>query len=143
MRNFANKLWNIARFFLLNFEGKKDVPFFDNSMQKILPEEDKKILQDLHDLVHDVNMDMEKYRFSEAAQKLYEFAWHRVADVYIESIKERLKNGDIIALSVFRHVILTILKLLHPFMPFITETIWGQMPKKYTDMLIVSPWPTE
>lgn len=142
MRNFANKLWNMARFFMMNYEGKQDVPFYDISMNVAAPE-DKKILKDLAVITHGVTRDMEKFRFSDAAQKIYDFTWHTVADIYIETIKERLKNGDIMALSIFRHVLLTILKLLHPFMPFVTETIWDQLPKKHTDMLIISPWPTE
>jgi valyl-tRNA synthetase len=143
MRNFANKLWNIARLFLMNMESAniKELPFYDKKMYKSLPEGDKQILNDLNQLIKDVTRGIEKYRFSDAAQKIYEFAWHEFADNYLEENKEQFKNGDIQALSVFRHVLLNVLKLLHPFMPFITEEIWGMMPRKTKDPLIISSWP--
>jgi valyl-tRNA synthetase len=91
-------------------------------------------------LVAGVTKDIERYRFSDASQKLYEFTWHTLADVHLEKNKERFNAGDAQALSVLRHVFLTILKLLHPFMPFITEELWGNInPSKIP--LIISPWP--
>ncbi len=143
MRNFANKLWNIERFLEMSLTSVNEVPFYTNEMHKTLTNpNDKRIISELNMLAAAVTHDIETYRFSDAAQKLYEFAWHTLADVHVEKNKERFKSGDIQALSVLRHVLLTILKLLHPFMPFVTEEIWRVMPKKSTDPLIVSPWPT-
>ncbi len=145
MRNFANKLWNIARFIKMNLEApnlKSQIPFYDEHMQKELKNpNDKRIISELHMLTACISRDMEHYRFSDAAQKLYDFTWHTLADVFIEQNKERYKTGDIQALAVLRHVFLTILKLLHPFMPFVTEEIWRNLPKKSADPLIVSRWP--
>jgi len=143
MRNFANKLWNIARLLLMNIEAAniKELPFYDKKIHKSLPDRDKKIISDINALISSVTKDIEKYRFSDASQKIYEFAWHEFADKYLEENKERFKNGDIQALSVFRHVLLNILKLLHPFMPFITEEIWSKIPKKFDTPLVISSWP--
>jgi valyl-tRNA synthetase len=143
MRNFANKLWNIARLLLMNIEAAniKELPFYDKKMYKSLPDRDKKIISDLNALISDVTKDIEKYRFSDAAQRIYEFTWHEFADKYLEENKERFKNGDELGLAVFRHVLLNILKLLHPFMPFITEKIWSIIPRIITDPLIISFWP--
>jgi len=163
MRNFGNKLWNIARLFLMNMEipqpnpqtdddqttSQKSnthqpylaIPFYDQSMYTSLSEPDQKIITDLNTLISDVTKDIEKYRFSDSAQKIYEFTWHRFADQYLEENKERFKEQNVTALAVFRHVLLHVLKLLHPFMPFITEEIWGKMPRKTHDPLIISSWP--
>lgn len=145
MRNFANKVWNIGRFFIMNYQSSvisnRTIPFYDKSMDDLLSENDKQILKELNKLIQSVTKDMEQYRFSDAAQKLYDFVWHRIADQYLEENKERFKEGNMEALSVFRHVLLTILKLLHPFMPFVTEEIWEKMPKKFETPLMISPWP--
>lgn len=143
MRNFANKLWNMARFLQMNLDAiEKEVSFYSQTTHKTLTSpEDKRIISELNMLTASVTKNIEKYRFSDAAQQLYEFSWHRIADVYIEANKERFKNGDEQGLAVFRHVFLTLLKLLHPFMPFVTEEIWGKIPHKTTMPLIISPWP--
>lgn len=139
MRNFANKLWNIARFVQMNI-GKKHIPFYNQSM-KLTNTGDKKIIKEMNSLVAAVTKHIDRYRFSDAAQTLYQFAWHSFADSYLEKNKERFKKGDAQALSVLRHVFLTTLKLLHPFMPFVTEEIWGKMPRKYAEPLLISSWP--
>jgi valyl-tRNA synthetase len=139
MRNFANKLWNIGRFMLMNFENKP-LPFYDASM-KLTDASDKKILADLKALIGAVTKNMEAYRYSDAAKKIYDFSWHKLADIHLEKNKERFKAGDEQALAVLRHVYVTLLKLLHPFMPFVTEEIWGKMPRKTDTPLIVSSWP--
>ncbi len=140
MRNFSNKLWNIGRFLLLNLEGK-DVPWFDNKMAG-LTIQDKTVLKSLQTLVRSTTSDVENFRFGQASENLYHFIWHELADKYIESSKERIKNNEAVVLSVLRHVFLNCLKLLHPFMPFVTEEIWLLLPRKYNDPLIVSSWPT-
>jgi valyl-tRNA synthetase len=86
-----------------------------------------------------VNKNLEKYRFSDAGEDIYHFMWHELADKYIENVKDR-EDKDV-ALSVFRHVYLACLKLLHPFMPFVTEVIWEEMPRKHDGDLISSKWP--
>ncbi len=139
MRNFANKIWNIARFIVMNLENSK---LNDQiSTKELKNPDDKKIIKELNKLTKSVAKNMETYRFSDAAQKIYDFTWHRLADVYLEKNKERFKNGDPQALAIILHVYRTILKLLHPFMPFVTEEIWGKLPRKLTDPLIISKWP--
>lgn len=141
MRNFSNKLWNIGRFLLLNL-GDKDVPWFDKKVAD-LTTDDKNILKSLQALINSTTSDLEKFRFGQASENLYHFVWHELADKYIESSKERIKTGDVVVLSVLRHVFLNCLKLLHPFIPFVTEEIWGLLPRKKSDPLIISPWPSE
>jgi valyl-tRNA synthetase len=133
MRNFANKIWNIARLFLMNMEG----------VTQELPKQsqDTEIMKKLNTVITNVTHCIEKYRFSDAAQTLYEFTWHTVADVYLEENKEMFKQKNLHALADYRHILITLLKLLHPFMPFVTESIWGHIPRKHSDPLIISSWP--
>ena len=131
----------MARFFLMMQEKSGITNLkFSNSQMEGLQKEDIKILKELNGITKKMTTLLEKYRFSEAADLIYEFMWHQVADVYIEQVKTR--EDKKVALSVLRHVLLTGLKLLHPFMPFVTEAIWREMPKKHEEMLIVSKWPT-
>jgi len=142
MRNFGNKIWNIGRFILINLEAsKKKVPFYNSKMDAKLTKEDKEILKDLNRLVKETTKLIEKYRFDLAAEGIYHFLWHRFADEYLEYSKVRIKEGDEIILAVLRHVYLNCLKLLHPFMPFVTEEIWQKFPKKTKDPIIISIWP--
>ncbi len=144
-RNFANKLWNMARFMLLMIDDLKkegkDVCDFSKLDKNKLSSEDKEILNNLKDLTNNVNSNLEKYRFSDAADAIYQFMWHEVADKYIELVKGR-EDKDV-ALTVLGHVLKTGLKLLHPFMPFITEAIWENIPKSEAEkeLLISSKWP--
>ncbi len=141
MRNFANKIWNIGRFVLMNFEGR-DVPWYDEKLhKKLIDPHDKRIITELNMMAASVTKHMENYRFPDATQRIYDFTWHRLADVHVEKNKERFKNGDPLALAVLLHVYVTILKLLHPFMPFVTEAIWSSIPKESPDPLIISFWP--
>ena len=145
MRNFANKLWNIARFITLNLEApnsKHQIPIYDETLHKQLKNPgDKRIISEMNMLTAGVTKDIERYRFSDAAQKLYDFTWHTLADVYLEKNKDRLKIGDAQAIAVVRHVFMTILKLLHPFMPFVTEALYQKIPGWDGVPLIISPWP--
>ena len=160
MRNFANKLWNIARFINMNLEAarqdsgnpedsrnqteKHKVPLYDEKMHKQLKNpNDKRIISELNMLVAAVTKDIERYRFSDAAQKIYDFAWHTVADVHLEKNKDRFKDGDAHAIAVLQHVFITILKLLHPFIPFVTEELYQKVPGWDGTPLIVSPWPSK
>lgn len=127
------------RFYLMMAEQYgKDIPWYEPGMDG-LSKDDKEILKQLNAIIKKVTTLLEKFRFSEAADTIYEFVWHTVADVYIEQVKAR--DDKVVALSVLHHVLLMNLKLLHPFIPFVTEAIWQEMPRKYNDMLIVSKWP--
>ncbi|PIS22204.1 valine--tRNA ligase, partial [candidate division WWE3 bacterium CG08_land_8_20_14_0_20_41_10] len=144
MRNFANKIWNMARFFLLELDKfkestGKELDFYSQDQYVILPESDKKIIDNLNTLIKSVDENLAKYRFADAAEGIYHFMWDELASKYLEELKSR-EDKDI-ALSVFRYIFLTCLKLLHPFMPFITEEIWGHLPKKTDGPLIISTWP--
>lgn len=139
-RNFGNKLWNMARFYLMmaeKFGG--EIGWYESKM-KGLTESDEEILGKLNEAIKSVDELLEKFRFAEAADTIYHFMWDEVAAKYLEEVKDRADLA--VALSVLRHIILTGLKLLHPFMPFVTEAIWKEMPRMKNEMLIVSKWPS-
>ncbi len=136
-KKFANKLWNIARF---TFSMSKDQKITKYTKNSKIEKEDKRIIESLGKTIKKVDESLEKFRFSDAADSIYQFIWHDLADKYIEHIKTR-ENKDI-ALGILFFVLQESLKLLHPFMPFITETIW-QEGKNYFDspLLITAKWP--
>ncbi len=136
-RNFANKVWNIARFTKLNLEPS--IRNYQPPDTKNLKSEDKGILKELDQLAKKVTGDLDNYRFSQAGEAIYRFTWHRLADVYIEGIKDRLEEGDQEAQETLLTVVKTCLKLLHPFMPFVTEAVWQELGGE--DLLITAPWP--
>lgn len=141
-RNFANKLWNMARFMLMMMGDFEEGTVFSYD-EKLLSDTDKEILENLKNLIEQVNLSLEKYRFSDASDLIYQFMWHEIADKYIEHVKslegEEKKN----ALSVLRFVYVSGLTLLHPFMPFVTEAIWESISKLdgEQELLISSTWP--
>jgi len=137
MRNFTNKLYNLTRFFLL-YKANKKIPPFSKKLK--LNSQDKKILVLLNKLVKKINTDFANYRFGLVLEEIYQFAWHEFADVYIEKIKPRLRNKQTTPLSITQHILETILKLLHPFMPFVTEELYNKIAKN-KDPLIIAPWP--
>ncbi len=138
-RNFGNKLWNMARFFFMMSE-KLETPITNNQIpNKGLQKSDTEIIKMLNETITSVDKLLGEFRFAEAGDTIYHFMWDEVAAKYLEEVKTREDLG--VALSVLRHVILTGLKLLHPFMPFVTEAIWKEMPKENEVMLIVSKWP--
>ena len=112
---------------------------------KDIEESDQKILAELNNFTNDVTKDMEEYRFYIAAEKLYHYLWHTLADIIIEESKPVFSGNDKAAkLSkqwTLYFILTTCLKLLHPFAPFVTEEIWQSLPEKDSDMLIVSKWP--
>lgn len=126
-KHFANKIWNMARFMLLMIEqSNAKITAFDAIEKKQLKEEDKQIIKSLQKLIKSVDTYLKKYRFADAGEAIYQFMWHELADTYIEQVKNR---GDKeVALSVLHYVYITSLKLLHPFMPFVTEEIYQKMP---------------
>lgn len=136
-RNFANKLWNAARFVLMylgddyKFEG----------LPKELALEDKWIISKVNTLAKDVTANLEKFELGVAIQKLYDFIWDVFCDWYIEISKIRLQSGEgaDTAKAVLVYVLTDILKLLHPFMPFITEEIYQAIPHD-TESIMISKW---
>ena len=146
MRNFANKIWNAARFVLSQINTDPKQIFADNvranplsNPRKSSHPDDQWILQELNKTVKIVTRQIETYRFGQAAEEIYEFFWHKFCDVYIEKTKFRL-SSDPSAICILSSVLCTSLKLLHPFMPFITEKIW-QILEAEKKPLIVSQWP--
>ncbi|MBQ9769808.1 MAG: class I tRNA ligase family protein, partial [Clostridia bacterium] len=138
-RNFANKIWNAARFLLMNLKSDEEMP-----LPSELALEDKWILSKFNDLVRDVTDNLDKYELGLAVAKLYDFIWDVFCDWYIELCKSRLNGDDETAANTARavlvHVFSGTLKLLHPFMPFITEEIWQSLPHS-GDSIMVSKWP--
>ena len=136
-RNFANKLWNASRFILMNI-GEDDVPL---TLPETLALEDRWILTRFNDLAAAVTENLEKFELGIAVQKLYDFIWDDFCDWYIELSKIRLQGeGRIDALRVLVYTMTGMLKLLHPFMPFITEEIWQSLPHT-GDALMCAKWP--
>jgi len=131
-RNFANKIWNAARFVLANREIRNPKSEIRNSLHK----DDLWILKETKKTVKKVTQFIEKYRFDLAAEEIYQFFWHTFCDKYIEMSKKRREEAQ----PTLVYVLEASLKLLHPFMPFITEEIWQILPGK-RQPLIVSPWP--
>lgn len=137
-KKFANKLWNIARFTQMMLEEIDLPPRIVNENSSV--KDDKEILDKLNTTIKEVDKSLEKFRFSDAAELIYQFIWHELADVYLESIKGRIDKK--VALDNFVFVFRESLKLLHPFMPFVTESIYQELfSKDEKDLLITSSWP--
>ncbi len=138
-RNFANKIWNAARFLLMNLKSDEEMPLPED-----LALEDKWILHKYNELVKDVTDNLDKYELGLAVAKLYDFIWDIFCDWYIELCKSRLNGDDETAANTARAVLVYVftgvLKLLHPFMPFITEEIWQSLPHSGQSIMI-SKWP--
>lgn len=139
MRNFANKLWNIGRFISMSSDNKQ-IPAFSEKMQGLAPE-DTQLLVSFKKLIKQTTNDLDNFRFGRATGNLYQFIWHEFADVYIERAKARMKQEDVVVFSVLRYVFSTSLKLLHPFMPFVTEALWQEMFKQEEPLLVKASWP--
>ena len=139
-RNFANKLWNATRFVLMNIDEDDDIEFKNLDLSL----EDKWILKRLNNVIEEVSKNLDNYEIGLAASRIEDFIWEEFCDWYIEFAKERLNSDDENKKSTVKKVLLYVLKdmisLLHPFMPFITEEIYKQLPNK-KDMLIVESWP--
>ncbi len=141
MRNFANKLWNASRYVMMNLTVDRNE----------LPEEgkleiaDKWIISKLNRLIADATDNLEKYEIGIAVQKIYDFIWDDYCDWYIELTKARLYSEDeeskLTAQKVLLYVLDQILRLMHPFMPFVTEEIWQAIPHE-GEALIIADWPT-
>jgi len=139
MRNFANKVWNASRFVLEHETNLKaqSSKLKTTTQNPKLNKDDKWILNKMQKTVKIVTKNLEKYRFDKAAEEIYQFFWHTFCDKYIESVKDRREEAQ----PVLEKVLKTSLKLLHPFMPFVTEEIWGKIEKEENTPLILSSWP--
>ena len=139
-RNFANKLWNAARFILMNLGEDEKAPHIPDELAL----EDKWILSLFNKLTKEVTDNLDKFELGIAVQKLYDFIWDVFCDWYIEISKIRLNSGDEKAAQMARDMLVYImsntLKLLHPFMPFITEEIWQTLPHE-GESIMISQWP--
>lgn len=132
-RNFANKIWNAARFVLMNISDTED---YKELNKKALQIEDKWIIVRLCNAVKEITANIEAFEFGIALQKIYDFSWDVFCDWYIELAKLRLKNHEETVCCVLVNVLKEILKVLHPFMPFITEEIWQALPHKGKSIML-------
>ena len=147
-RNFANKLWNASRFTIMNLKDDKGefLPMA-SSQTVIYQDEDKWMLSLINDGIKVITEHLGKFELSIAGQKIYDLIWNEYCDWYIELVKRRLYGNDekdkLSARYVLQKSLKMLLKLLHPFMPFITEEIWGYLPKEEAekDLLISESWP--
>jgi valyl-tRNA synthetase len=137
-RNFANKIWNAARFILMNLKGEAPLEFELSDLSL----EDKWIISKYNTLIKEVTVNLDRFELGMAVQKLYDFIWDVFCDWYIEICKSRLNGEDEKAANTARAVLVFVfggtLKLLHPFMPFITEEIWQSMPKGEGEEVIMT-----
>ena len=131
--NYINKIWNASRFVLMNIEDLKEINL-DN-----LKPEDKWILTKYHHTLHEVKKFMDKYEFNNAGAAIYEFTWNYFCDYYIEMAKYSIDRDS--TKSVLCEVLSGILKMLHPFMPFVTEEIYLMLPVRDSESIMVSTYP--
>ena len=140
-RNFANKVWNASRFIMMNMEGKE----VSADAKAYLEPVDKWIISKLNKLIKETTDNMENYELGIAVQKVYDFIWDEFCDWYIEMVKPRLYNSDnkesqAAALYTLKTVLIDALKLLHPYMPFITEEIFCSLQSE-EESIMISNWP--
>jgi valyl-tRNA synthetase len=139
-RNFANKIWNASRFVLMNLKGS------NSNSKSSLNSKDKKILKDLKIFAKEITKLMDSFKFYKAAEKLYHYFWHQFCDKILEKQKPRLssinKKERLASQYLLLEILKTNLKLLHPFMPFITEEIYQKLPlRDKKKCLMVEAWP--
>ncbi|MEK7090613.1 MAG: valine--tRNA ligase, partial [Patescibacteria group bacterium] len=139
-KKFANKIWNASRFVLMTTD-KFTTTY--NHRKKKLTEADKQMIQYITSINKGVSKYIDGYNFGLALHDLYDFFWHEFCDIYIEAAKKQLQNEDTKenTKEILSYGLYTSLKLLHPFMPHITEEIWSILPAKNKKMLIVEEWP--
>jgi len=146
-KHFANKLWNIARFILENAaEPEKESKTWPSGPERSLFQaRERELFEQFETLTKDVTIDIEEYRIYLAAEKLYHYAWHEFADKLIEESKPILAGSEASAKASRQVFLMTVLdrllKLLHPFMPFVTEEIYQSMPTKDAQFLMTAKWP--
>lgn len=137
-KNFANKIWNAARFVLDNTKE------LDTQALPVYDTEDKKSDEELRVLMQEITKEMDEYKFYIVAEKLYHYFWHTFADIIIERSKKKILEGRNVdsAKAILFTQLTTLLKTLHPFIPFVTEEIWSMMPIKNKNLLMVEKWPS-
>ncbi len=137
-KKFCNKIWNASRFALMQIgDSKLEIR---NLKPENLTAADKKILKSLNKATKSVEKDLENYSFGKAARTLYDFFWHDFCDFYIEKSKKQKEKKN--TQKILLYVLLNSVKLLHPFIPFITEEIYQQLPiKNRKESLMVEDWP--
>ena len=140
-RNFANKVWNASRFIMMNMEGKEVTKPLADQLQPV----DKWIISKMNSLIKEVTDNMESFELGIAVQKVYDFIWDEFCDWYIEMVKPRLYNSDDqvsqnAALYTLKSVLTDALKLLHPYMPFVTEEIFCTL-QPQEESIMISNWP--
>jgi valyl-tRNA synthetase len=138
-KHFANKIWNATRFVLSNTEG------VTLEEKPSISPRDREILGELNNIVREVTEDIEGYRLYLAGEKLYHYFWHTFADIIIEESKKRIVEGGDEARSckwMLLRVLTTMVRMLHPFMPFVTEEIWSMIPGNHNRLLIIESWPS-
>ncbi len=149
-RKFTNKIWNMARFMLMmmereGYDDANPLPFwtqeYKEEVKDLLVDQDQKVLEELSKTIKKVEEKIDQYRFADAGDLIYHFMWNEVADKYIEDVKNREGKTKEVGLVILRYVYLSSIKMLHPFMPFITEVIWAEIPKAEDNILAVSDWP--
>jgi len=136
-KNFANKIWNVARFVL---DNTKD---FTMPEKPAYDKEDEKSNEELKALISEITKEMDEYKFYIVAEKLYHYFWHTFADIIIERSKKKIledRNAVSAKILLYTHLN-TLLKVLHPFIPFVTEEIWSMMPKEKNNLLMIEKWP--
>jgi len=141
-RNFVNKIWNASRFVEMLIDRLNPQSVSLEIDPKKITSEDQDILSKLNKLITSTTKNLNNYRFGQASEDLYQFFWHEFCDIYIESVKDR----GVETIPVLLTVLITSLKLLHPFIPFITETVYQDLISKYNldpELLISSSWPKE
>ena len=136
-RNFNNKIWNAARFVMMKLDEDTEFGLPDVSE---LATEDKWIISRYNRLVKEVTENLDKYELGVALAKLYDFIWDVFCDWYIELVKQRMTDGDKIAMKVIAYVFSQTMKMLHPYMPFITEEIWQTLPH-IGESIVISEFP--
>lgn len=138
-KHFGNKLWNVARFILMS------IPDSDDFQKFPLTPADQTLVDEIEVISKDITKDMEEFRFYMAAEKIYHYVWHTFADKIIEESKAKLASEDTntkaSAQRMLLEILTTCLKLLHPFMPFITEEIYSRLPIPDKQLLMVEKWP--
>ncbi len=138
-RNFANKIWNAGRFVLMNTDG------VNLSKKPKLSKEDAKHLSELNKLISKITKQMDSYKFYLAGEEIYHYFWHVFCDKIIEEKKKDIMGENLAKKNSAKWLLLeiyaTCMQLLHPFMPFITEEIWQELPIKKKNLLIVENWP--
>lgn len=139
-KKYTNKIWNIARFILSNTEG------VDLSSKPTLTAREEEILSEFNSVVAYTDLHIREFKLHLAGEKLYDYTWHIFADIILEESKEALLSDDTAVSSsrkwLLRHIFEELLKLQHPFIPFVTEEIWDSLPNK-EQPLIITPWPKQ